>query len=374
MTNKIGVGIIGAGPDDSNWAAEAHIPALRSLPAFEFRALSTTRRETAQAASQKYGIALAFDNHEELVNRPEVDLVVVAVKVPYHLELVRAAVAARKHVFCEWPLGHGLNEALEMEQLVSQAGVRNFVGLQGRARPELRYLRDLVQDGFVGRVLSSTLLGAGMLWGGSVSSAKAYTADVQMGATMLTIPVGHGADTFNWILGEFASLNATTAQLRNSSKVVNTGDIIPFTGADQVAINGTLESGAVGTIHYRGGVPRGYKLLWEINGSEGDLRLVGGGGHPGMFAVEVRGGRGDERELPTLAVPDKYLTGTEHIPAGAPRSVACNYLDIAKDLAQGTHGAPAFADAVVRHRLIDAVERSVATGYCQSYLRQAPAR
>jgi predicted dehydrogenase len=369
MANKIGVGIIGAGPDDSNWAAEAHIPALRSLPAFEFRALSTTRRETAQAASRKYGVSLAFDNHEELVNRPDVDLVVVAVKVPYHLELVRAAVAARKHVFCEWPLGQGLNEALEMEQLVKDAGLKSFVGLQARARPELRYLRDLVKDGFVGQIFSSTLLGAGMLWGSAVSSAKAYTADVRMGATLLTIPVGHGADTFNWILGEFASLNATTAQLRKSSKVVDTGESISVTGPDQIAINGVLESGAVATIHYRGGVPRGYKLLWEINGSEGDLRLVGGGGHPGMFSVDLSGGRGNEQELQPLAVPEKYLTGTEHIPAGAPRSVASGYLDIASDLTHGTQRAPTFADAVVRHRLIDTIERSAATGHCESYLR-----
>ena len=385
MSNRIGVGIIGAGPNDSNWAAEAHIPALRALPGFEFRALSTTRRETAKAASKKYGIPLAFDNHEELINRPEVDLVVVAVKVPHHLELVRAAVAARKHVFCEWPLGHGLDEALQMERLVKDAGLKNFVGLQARARPELRYLRDLVKDGFVGQVLSSTLLGAGMLWGDAVSSAKAYTADVSMGATLLTIPVGHGADTLNWILGEFASLNATIAQLRKTATVVNvdlsiavTGPdqiaangnrSIPMTGPDQIAVNGLLESGAVAAIQYRGGMPRGYKLLWEINGSEGDLRVVGGGGHPGMFSIELSGGRGAEDELRPLTVPEKYLIGTEHIPAGAPRNVALSYLDIASDLTLGTDKAPTFADAVVRHRLIDAIQRSAETGQSQSYFR-----
>src|SRR5438093_3650777 len=90
-TKRIRVGIIGANPD-RGWASQAHIPALKSLSEdFEITALSTTRRESAEAAAKLYGVPLAFDNHQDLVNSAAVDVVAVTVKVPHHVELATAA-------------------------------------------------------------------------------------------------------------------------------------------------------------------------------------------------------------------------------------------------------------------------------------------
>ncbi len=84
MTKRIRVGIIGANPD-RGWAAQAHIPALQSLPeVFEITALSTSRRESAEAAGRRFGVPLAFENHHDLVNSADVDVVAITVKVPHH--------------------------------------------------------------------------------------------------------------------------------------------------------------------------------------------------------------------------------------------------------------------------------------------------
>src|ERR1700694_1599772 len=97
---RIRVGIIGANPD-RGWAAQAHIPALKSLgDDFEITALSTSRRESADAARERFGVQLGFDNAQDLVNSAEVDVVAIAVKVPYHLELATGALAAGKAVYC----------------------------------------------------------------------------------------------------------------------------------------------------------------------------------------------------------------------------------------------------------------------------------
>src|SRR2546428_10079592 len=110
-TKRIRVGIIGASPD-RGWAAQAHIPGLKALSDdFEITALSTSRRESADAASKLFGVPFAFDNHQDLVNRADVDAVAITVKVPYHLKLATAALDAGKAVYCEWPLGNGLSEA-----------------------------------------------------------------------------------------------------------------------------------------------------------------------------------------------------------------------------------------------------------------------
>src|SRR5437667_7716102 len=166
MTSKNGdkrirVGIIGANPD-RGWAAEAHIPALRSLADdFEITALSTTRRESADAASKLFDVPVAFDNHQELVNNPAVDIVAVTVKVPYHLELATAALGAGKAVYCEWPLGNGLKEAETLAALAKKQGVLAVAGLQARSAPAVAYVRDLVEEGYVGEVLSTSLVGSG---------------------------------------------------------------------------------------------------------------------------------------------------------------------------------------------------------------------
>src|SRR5947207_14665625 len=90
---RIRVGI-GANPD-RGWAAQGHIPALKSLSDdFEITALSTSRRASADAASKRFGVPLAFDNHRELVSNAAVDVVAVTVKVPQHLELATAALEA----------------------------------------------------------------------------------------------------------------------------------------------------------------------------------------------------------------------------------------------------------------------------------------
>ena len=160
--NRIRVGIIGANPD-RGWAAQAHIPALKSLSGdFEITALSTTRRESADAAAKLFGVPVAFDNHQDLVNSTVVDVVAVTVKVPYHLELATAALGAGKAVYCEWPLGNGLKEAQTMAALAKKKGVLAVAGLQARSAPSVVYVHDLIKQGYVGEVLSRTLIGSGM--------------------------------------------------------------------------------------------------------------------------------------------------------------------------------------------------------------------
>ena len=102
--SKLGVGIIGVNPA-WGWAATAHIPALRALPNYEIRALSARSAESARAAGEAFGISAVFSDHEQLVIQPDIDVVAVTVKVPHHRQLVTAALAAGKAVYCEWPLG-----------------------------------------------------------------------------------------------------------------------------------------------------------------------------------------------------------------------------------------------------------------------------
>src|SRR2546427_3967261 len=289
---RIRVGIIGANPDHG-WAAQAHIPALKSLSDdFEITALSTSRRESAEAASKLFGVPIAFDNHKDLVNSALVDVVAVTVKVPYHLELATAALVAGKAVYCEWPLGNGLKEAQTLAALANKKGVLAVAGLQARSAPSAAYVHDLIKQGYVGEVLSTTLIGSGMGWGPTVEPYNAYLNEKKNGATMLSIALGHAADALCHCLGEVRELSATMTMRRKAFTVAGTGERKAMAADDQGAVSGLLESGAAFSIHYRGGTSRGTNLLWEINGTEGDLQITADGGQAQIRGMDVPGGRG----------------------------------------------------------------------------------
>ncbi len=360
---RIRVGIIGANPD-RGWAAQAHIPALKSLSNdFEITALSTSRRESADAASKLFGVPFAFDNHQDLVNSAIVDVVAITVKVPYHLELATAALDAGKAVYCEWPLGNGLKEAETLAALAKKKGVLAVAGLQARSAPSVAYVRDLIKQGYVGEVLSTTLIGSGMGWGPTVEPYNAYVNDKKNGATMLSIALGHAADALCHCLGEVRELSATMTVRRKSFTITGTSESNPMNADDQVLVSGLLEGGAALSIHYRGGVSRGTNLLWEINGTEGDLQLTAAGGQAQIFEMTVRGGKGARSSLEVLPVPEKYWWSP---PQGPSTNVAQAYARFARDYREGTHFCPTFDDAVTRHRMLDAIETAAATGQRQT--------
>src|SRR5262245_21455871 len=269
-----------------------------------------------------------------MIAAPEIDIVTVTVKVPPHFEIVKAAIEAGKHVYCEWPLGNGLAEAEEMAVLARAKGVLGVVGTQARVAPEIAYLRQLIADGFVGEVLSTTLLarGGAVQGGGTIPDKKTYgyLLDRANGATMLTIPVGHTLAALSDVLGEIAEVSAVLATRRPTAFAVDTGEMLPVSAPDQVLVSGVLASGAPVSIHYRGGAARdGDGLFWEIHGTEGDIRVSGPSGHIQMVQLSLIGARGEEKAFRPLQVPASYRTGWPQ--DVVPGNVARLYARMAQD-------------------------------------------
>src|SRR5205085_2213476 len=359
----LGVGIIGVSPV-RGWAATAHIPALRALPSYEIRALSAHNAESARAAGEAFGVSAVFSDNEQLVTQPDIDVVAVTVKVPHHRALVSAALAAGKAVYCEWPLGRDLDDARAMAALAAEHGVRTVVGLQARQAPAIEFIQELLRDGYVGEVLSTTMVGLSVP-GDVVVKPNAYMLDKNNGANLLTIALGHSLDTLNHLLGEFADLWAVSDVRRPLINIQETGEQILKTAADQIAVIGKLASGVIASVHIREAVAGGTGFLWEINGTDGTLRITADAALPEIFPLTVAGAQG-LNEPAELAVPaalrQKWpaLTSLEGAPAW---NVARAYAAFAADIDNGTHTVPDFADAVRRHEVIAAIERSAASGH-----------
>lgn len=354
--SKIKVGFIGLNPD-SHWASTAHIPALESLSDdFEVTGVANSTFESAQQTAKALHLKHAFATPQELVSSDEIDLVVVTVKVPFHFGLVSAALNAGKHVHCEWPLGNGLEEAYKLTALAREKGVVATVGTQMRAAVEVKYLQQLISDGYVGEVLSTTLVADAGGWGPETVADLAYLNNKSKGATMLTIPFGHTLAGLQDVLGGFASISGCMVRRRDTVHVTDTDATIPSTTEDQIMVNGVLRSGAAFSAHYRGGLSRGTNFLWEINGTEGDIQVKAGFGHGQMAQLSIFGARGTAREMQPLTPPTEMYAGRpDNV---IPRNVAGIYALIAEDIRSNTRNAPSFADALSLHELLDNIEQS----------------
>ncbi|VFR32319.1 putative oxidoreductase [plant metagenome] len=363
--SKIGVGVIGASPLRPGWAVTSHLPAIAALPGYELRAVATSSADSATAAAQAYGVP-AFGNAAELIARPDVDLVVVTVKLPYHRELVAAAIAAGKQVMCEWPLGLDLAETQALHQQAQAAGLRTLIGLQARMAPAIRYARDLVAQGYVGDVLATTMIGSGLGWGPVTDRAHAYVYDVANGATTLSVPTMHALDALTFVLGDFTDVRAVAEVRQRYVSVADADAMLPVSAPDHIAIAGRLANGTVASVFYRGGVSRGDNFRWEINGSKGDLVLTSPVGNLQVINPSLFGAQGDATAVQPLAVPPEY-----DLAPGAPEGPAANvarlYAAFAQDLAQGTPGAlaPDFAHAARLHGWLHAIDEAARSGQAQ---------
>ena len=361
--SKIRVGIVGANPS-RGFASIAHIPALHALPDFEITAVCTTRQDTADAAARHYGVPLAFSDAEKLAQHRDVDLVTVSVKVPDHYLPVMAAIEAGKHVYCEWPLGRNTDEAARMHDAANRKGVRHAVGLQGQVSPAINYTKDLIADGYVGRVLSATMIGCAPNWGPSID--RAYQADFANGANLLTITGGHTIDALCCCLGEFCELAAFVVSQGDRIPVEESGELIAKTVPDQLVVNGIVGEGAVVSFQIRGGMNRGTAFLFEIHGDQGDIQLTASS-RASMQRQElhVKGARGDAKGLAELPIPEKYRWVPQGITPDSRYNVAQLYARLAEGIRNGKPISPGFGSAVTRHRLIDAIVRASETGMKQ---------
>lgn len=361
--SKIRVGIIGVNPN-RGFASIAHIPALRALPEFEIAAVCTTRQDSADAAARHFDVQLAFSNPEQLARHPDVDLVTVSVKVPDHYRPVMAAIAAGKHVYCEWPLGRTTAEAVELVALAQSNRLVTAIGLQARVNPVVMYMKELVKAGYVGEVMAVhvSLMREGVL---SRPSHRTWQRDAELGANTLTIANGHTVDAMRFVAGDFARLSAVVATQAKQWLDTGANTWLDVTSPDNVLLSGRLASGAVASVHV-GAIPfAGSGYCMEIYGRDGTL-VASGEDSPQLGEVALHGAKGGNTLAP-MPVPQRFTVASPGTPTGEPANVGQMYTLFAQAIRDhATHNGesrqPNFASAVELHRLVDAIKQASDNG------------
>lgn len=168
MPSKIRIGLIGlsTGSQGTNWAVQAHLPYLQSSQGkehYEVVALCNSSKESAKKSIEQYSLdpsTKTYDSPHDLAKDDEVDLVVCVVGVERHYELLLPAVEAGKNVYTELPLASDMGKIHELVKKAEEKGIKTAFGMQGRTSPVTQLVKNIIAEGKIGRVLSTTWTGA----------------------------------------------------------------------------------------------------------------------------------------------------------------------------------------------------------------------
>ncbi|KAM5350660.1 hypothetical protein ACJ41O_007165 [Fusarium nematophilum] len=360
----------------TSWAAVAHLPYLlspRGRTDYQIVALLNSSVEAANKAISHFNLppeTKAYGDPELLAEDADVDLVVVCTRVDVHYSTVLPSVKAGKDVYVEWPLAQDEEHARELATLAKESGSRTVVGLQGRVAPPIVKIRDLIQEGRIGRVLSSELHAAG----GSIDreilpSTLKYFTDRAVGGNIFTIGLGHLFDQVQYVLGDITNFKSRlhlqrpnipihdpAAQQITETIASNVPDLIFATGT--LPESPTSQPGASVLLRFRRGqsFPGEPPLVWTINGEKGEIQLKAQGGtalHANAYSAPVTIKVHDFGTDEVVEEEWKWEEWQREIPLLA-RSVGLVYERLAGG---GKEGLTSFDEALLRHEQLSGLLR-----------------
>lgn len=210
QTYTIGIGVIGMG-----WMGDAHSRSYRSIPD-RFPESGIRPRlivcadpieERARAAQERFGFERYTTTWQEVIDDPAVHAVSITAPNGMHLEIVRAAAGAGKHILCEKPVGRFPHETLAAASAAQDAGVITGVGFNYRWAPVVQYARQLISQGKLGKLTHyhGRFLNG---YAGNPNGFLSWRFDEAQGLGVLGDLMSHVIDMAHMIAGPLESLTS----------------------------------------------------------------------------------------------------------------------------------------------------------------------
>jgi len=149
--DRVRVGVIGCGIR----GVGAHISTLLKMKEadnVEVNAVCDVYDKRAQQAAQLTG-GRPYQNYRELLANKDVDVVIIATPDHLHGQMAIDAASAGKHIYCEKPMTHSVEEAKRVVAKIKETGVKMQVGVQGMSDDSYETAHKYVNDGTLGKVV-----------------------------------------------------------------------------------------------------------------------------------------------------------------------------------------------------------------------------
>jgi predicted dehydrogenase len=374
--HELGVAMIGYGfMGKMHSYSYASLPFIYDPPPARIRLVGVCAATEAsrELAMDRAGFEFSTPDYHDLLARPDIDIINVCTPNYLHYEQTMAALKAGKHVYCDKPLAITAPEAEEMATLARESGLTCQVTFQNRFCPALLRARQMVEDGFLGDVISFRAVYLHTGYNDPNRPISWKMRRETSGAGALVDLGSHVIDLVRMLTGDFSRVNASLRTfIKQRPAHAGSTELVPVTVDDDAFLQIELPNGALGTIE-ASRIATGAQddLRFEINGTRGaiafdlmdmnwlsvydDARPSGPyGGDSGWQRIE------SVQNYPKPAV----LPGGK-APVGWMRCHIASIHSFLTSVVEHRPGDPSFDEGLAVQRITDAAIKSSETGIRQ---------
>ncbi len=351
MTEPIRVGVIGT----SLYTESMHLTNLKSHPGASLTAICGRNGERAAALARAFEIPTIYSDYREMIASGGLQAIVVASPDDEHYPMTMAALDAGLHVICEKPLALTTEQARAMYARAEAAAVKHMVYFTWRWLPITRYVRRLIDDGYIGRCFQCNIR---YTVGFARTARYLWRLDSRRATGILGDLGSHVLDLTHWYVGPIKKVSGHVAAFIDHP---GPDDRAMDSANDSAIVAVEFENGAQGVVQLTALAHIGERnqdlhmvLLGDDGTLEVDLTFEGG---------EIRGARAGENRFTTMTVPDD-MWGAAH--RGNPLDVFTNqsvgdrlFID---GIVEDRPVVPSFHDGLRAQEVIEAVLQSHRTG------------
>lgn len=268
---KLGVGVIGVGEMGRRHAENMrrHVPEARLV------AIADVSAQRARQVADELEIDHAFTSVDDLLQRKDIDAVLIAVPDKFHAATIQAAAAAGKDILCEKPLAITLDDAHAALREVSRTGVRLQVGFMRRYDPAYAAAMARIESGEVGTPVVFKSIGRDK----DEPPLSAYQSGVN-GMLFYTNTI-HDFDLARWMMQDEVDEVHTYVTSATRPELATYGDVVAG------VVNLRFSQGAIGNIDSNAQAIYAYDVRTEIVGSQGSIFVGSLRGVPATFLTRT---------------------------------------------------------------------------------------
>jgi len=287
MAKTVNVGLIGY-----KFMGKAHSQGFRDVPFYfaDVKAVPVMKvicgrdEEGVSQAQKQFGWESYETDWRRVVERDDIQLIDISTGNNVHAEMAIAAAEKGKHIFCEKPLAMNVREARAMVEAVKKAGVINMVNFNYRAVPAIRFAKQLIEEGLIGRVfhwrafyLQDWIIDPGfpLVWRlqGDVAGSGSH-GDL----------AAHSIDLAHYLVGEIDEVvGLQETFIKQRPKLARTTGGLSAAAAEEMG-EVTVDDASLFLVRFKNGAVGSFEAtrfaaghrngnMWEINGEKGSLRF-----------------------------------------------------------------------------------------------------
>jgi len=326
------VGVVGLG------MGRNHVRALRSLPDARVTAVCDLDAALTARVGEEFGVERRYADYRALCDDPAVDAVVVCVPNALHPAVTTYAMGRGRHVLCEKPIAHRVEDAASMIAAASEAGVTAMMAMKFRYAPAAARVRRAADEGRLGRVYYAATSYLRPM-GGIPRPGGWFTRLASSGGGTMIDNGVHQIDMLWWLMGAPRPLRVSAATHA------------AFRPAHVEERDYNVEDFAAAIIHFEGGAAMTVDNAWACHVPAE------------VAAARLLGERGGATLWPAFSLTWRDESGDHHAdqPPAAPAESPMHrhFVDCIRS---GRSPISPLDEGLTVLRIIDAIYRSARTG------------